>query len=264
MSKPRLCFTLLYGGGKFHLSRNFNLQSVGDFEWLLENYEFESIVRSVDELIILNVERKERDFEEFLKTLNKLLKHCFMPVAIGGGIRSSDDAGLLFNNGADKIILNTSYFENPTLVNSLVEKYGAQSIIASIDFKRDELGCEHVYSNNGTKKIDLTLPEVIQLVKTFGAGEIMLNSINQDGTGMGFDMLSLKTVHNLCDLPIIASGGGDTSEHLMNGLTSGYASAVTSAHLFNFMGDGIQDTRNQLISKSVALCNWNFDNILKS
>lgn len=264
MSKPRLCFTLLYGSGKFHLSRNFNLQSVGNFEWLLENYEFESIVRSVDELIILNVERKERDFEEFIKILNKLLKYCFMPVAIGGGIRSLDDASLLFNNGADKIILNTSYFENPTLVKSIIEKYGAQSIIASIDFKRDEFGSEFVYSNNGTKKIDLKLPEVIELVKNIGAGEIMLNSIKQDGTGMGFDMLSLQAAHSLCDLPIIASGGGDTSEHLMSGLRSGYASAVTSAHLFNFMGDGIQETRNQLISKNVELSSWNFDNILES
>ena len=103
------------------------------------------------------------------------------------------------------------------------------------------------------------MPEAVQLVKDTGAGEIMLNSINQDGTGMGYDISSLKTVYNLCDLPIIASGGGDTSEHLMSGISSGYASAVTSAHLFNFMGDGIQDTRKQLISKNIELCNWNFD-----
>ena len=259
MSRPRLCFTLLYGKGSFHLSRNFNLQSVGNFEWLLENYEFESISRSVDELIILNVEREERNFQEFIKTVNDVVKNCFMPVAVGGGIRSLDDANMLFDNGADKIILNTAYFEDQLLVRELIEKYGAQSIIASIDFKRDESNSEIIYTNNGSTKIDLTLSEVVKKIVEIGAGEILLNSIDRDGTGMGFDMNSLESLFNLCELPIIASGGGDTSDHLIEGLSSGNVSAVTSAHLFNFMGDGIQDTRNQLISNNIDLCKWNFD-----
>jgi cyclase len=259
MSRPRLCFSLLYGSGKFHLSRNFNLQSVGDFNWLLENYEFESISRSVDELIILNVDREERDFQEFIKTVNDVVKNCFMPVAVGGGIRSFEDARMLFDNGADKIVLNTCYFENHMLVEKLIANYGAQSIIASIDFKRDESNCEVVYTNNGSKKIELSLSKAVQKIDKIGAGEILLNSIDRDGTGMGFDINSLENAYNLCDLPIIASGGGDTSEHLIDGLSSGKVSAVTSAHLFNFMGDGIQHTRNQLISSNIDLCNWNFD-----
>ena len=258
MVKPRLCFTLLLSEGKFNLSRNFNLQSVGDFEWLMENYEFDSIARSIDELIILNVGNDEDDYTIFINTLQKVIKHCFMPVAVGGRIRTTDQAKSLFDNGADKIILNNAFFRDSKLVSSLANYYGTQSIIASIDYKRNEIGGAEIFLNGGTENTRHCLSEAIKNAAEIGAGELYLTSIDRDGTGMGFDVDALQVAHDSCDLPIIAAGGADTSDQLLEGLSSGYVSGVSTSHLFNFMGDGLQDARSELMKSGITLSQWNF------
>lgn len=258
MARPRMCFTLLYANTSFNLSRNFNLQAVGDFNWLLDNYEFESIARSIDELFIFNVDRVEKNWPKFSETVRDLVKHCFMPVAVGGGISTFENAEMLFENGADKVVLNSAYFKNPDLVRSLVEHYGAQSIVASIDFKRDDKGETSVYIGNGAESVGLDLTGAISLVAEIGAGEILLNSIDRDGTGMGFDLDALRLAHESCAHPIIAAGGADTYDRLAEGLCSGFVTAVTTAHLFNFMCDGLRDARHQLIIEGVDLSEWDF------
>lgn len=261
MSKPRLCFTLLYADGSFHLSRNFNLQAVGDFEWLMDNYEFNSIVRSIDELIILNVSRSDIDWPDFLGMVRKLARQCFMPVAIGGGISSLDNARHLFENGADKIVLNSAFFYSQGMVSELASQYGSQSIVASLDFKRNEAGIAQVFSGRGKVNTGKNLVDAILRVKAIGAGELYLTSIDRDGTGMGYDLLALQEAHMTCDLPIIAAGGADTTERLIEGMQSGFASGVTTSHLFNFMCDGLQYARKELISSGIPLSNWNFEGI---
>lgn len=261
MAKPRMCFTLLYAEGKFQLSRNFSLQEVGDFEWLFENYEFESISRSVDELFILNVSRETSDWPDFINNVQKVVKHCFMPVAVGGGIRDINQAKSLFENGADKIIMGHSFFENQKLVGNLVDRYGSQSIIASIDFKRQQNEQLDVFIECGSKPTSFKLPEAISIAESIGAGEIYLTSIERDGTGMGFDLQALEVAHKSCDLPIIAAGGADTSSQLGEGILSSFVSAVSSAHLFNFMCDGLRDARSELISSGIPLSQWNFEGI---
>jgi cyclase len=124
MLKSRLIFTLLYNNGNFSVSRNFNLQSVGDLNWLKENYDFESIARSVDELIILNVSRSDENKSQFYKCIEDLSLFSFMPIAVGGRIRSIEDANILFNSGADKLVLNTSYFTAPNFIEKLIKIYG--------------------------------------------------------------------------------------------------------------------------------------------
>ena len=263
MAKPRLCFTLLYSEGKFHLSRNFRLQEVGDFEWLAENYEFESISRSVDELFILNVSRNECDWLNFLENIKKVVKKCFMPVAVGGGIRKIDQARSLFDNGADKIVMGNAFYKNHRLVSQLVKKYGSQSIIASIDFKKTNNNEFNVFLEYGVKPSSLNISQAVKMVENLGAGEIYLTSIERDGTGMGFDLDALKLAYESCDLPIIASGGADTSLQLGEGILSNYVSAVSSAHLFNFMCDGLYEARIELISSGIPLSKWNFKGLDK-
>lgn len=261
MAKPRMCFALLYADGNFHLSRNFNLQEVGDFDWLMENYEFESIVRSIDELLMLNVGRNEVDWHGFLENIQRVVKHCFMPVSVGGGIRSSHQARLLFENGADKVVLNSPIFTDPGLVMELAGLYGSQSIVASLDFKRNDTGVAEIYIDGGRKNTGVELGKAVLAAANVGAGEIYLTSIERDGTGMGYDIPALEIAHAACDLPIIAAGGADTSDRLAEGILSGFASAVSTAHLFNFMCDGLQDARRQLITDGIPLSHWNFEGI---
>ena len=258
MAKPRMCFALLYADGNFHLSRNFNLQEVGDFDWLIENYEFESIARSIDELLILNVGRKELDWPEFLENVQKVVKHCFMPVAVGGGIRNTEQARLLFENGADKVVLNAAFFSDPQLVTTLARLYGSQSIVASLDFRRNGAGEANVFIDGGRENTGVFLAEAVSEAANAGAGEIYLTSIDRDGTGMGYDLAALETAWKSCELPIIAAGGADTYDRLAEGIRSGFISGVSTAHLFNFMCDGLSDARQQLIAEGLHLSRWDF------
>ena len=261
MVKARMCFSLLYADGNFHLSRNFKLQEVGNFDWLMENYEFESIARSVDELLILNVGRGELDWCEFLKNVKKVVKHCFMPVAVGGGIRKRDQARLLFESGADKLVLNSAFFKDPQLVTSLAGVYGTQSIVASLDFRRNGGGEAEIFIDGGRECTKIQLAEAVSAAACAGAGEIYLTSIDRDGTGMGYDLASLETAFKSCALPIIASGGADTPDQLADGILSGYASGVSTAHLFNFMGNGLKDARNEIVKKTIILPRWDFKDL---
>lgn len=261
MAKPRMCFALLYADGNFHLSRNFNLQEVGSFDWLMENYEFESIARSIDELLILNVGKGVLDWSVFLKSVQKVVKHCFMPVAVGGGIRSMEQARLLFENGADKIVLNYALFTDSQLVSDLACLYGSQSIIASLDFKRNDAGVAEIFIDAGRENTGVVLSDAVANAARIGAGEIYLTSIERDGTGMGYDLPALEAAFKSCDLPIIAAGGADTSDRLAEGIRSGFASAVSTAHLFNFMCDGLHDAREELIGEGIPLSHWNFEDL---
>jgi cyclase len=261
MAKPRMCFTLLYADGNFCLSRNFNLQAVGDYAWLMENYEFESIARSIDELIILNVSRSPHSWEQFVQTVRMIVELCFMPVSVGGGIRTGTQARVLFENGADKIVLNSAFFTDTKFVESLARSYGSQSIVSSLDFRRNNSGEAEIFIECGRLNTGVLLSDAISLVSSSGAGEIYLNSIDRDGTGMGFDLAALEVAFRACDLPIIAAGGAETSDRLAEGILSGFTSGVATAHLFNFMCDGLGDAREKLIAQGIPLSQWNFEDL---
>lgn len=262
MVKPRLCFTLLYADGYFHVSRNFDLQLVGNLDWLVENYEFDSIARAIDELIILNVSRGTVNWEDFIATIQNIARHCFMPIAVGGGVRTREEADRLFANGADKVVLNSAFVNNPALVSYLVSKYGAQSIVASLDFKRLSGGTAHIFIENGAKKTELDLPKALARVMELGAGEIYLTSMDRDGTGQGYDLEAIELAYKSCNLPLIVAGGADTYDRLAEGIKSGYVSAVSTSHLFNFMCDGLKDTRESLILEGIGLSEWDFEELV--
>ena len=136
MLKKRLIFTLLHDSGNFMLSRNFRLQKVGDLNWLKRNYDFQKISFYIDELIILDVSRKDRSIEKFCEILKEISYGCFVPISSGGGIRSMNDAKKILRSGADKIILNTTLFEDFKLVKELSREFGQQCIVGSLDIKK--------------------------------------------------------------------------------------------------------------------------------
>ena len=136
MLRKRLIFTLIFNNGSFVQSRNFRLQKVGDIGWLEKNYKFKNLASSLDELIILNASRESKGTLDFAEILSRLVEDVFIPICAGGGVRCMADAEVLFENGADKIILNTIIYENKDLVTNLIKKYGSQSIVASVDYKK--------------------------------------------------------------------------------------------------------------------------------
>lgn len=252
MLRKRIIFSLIYSDGFFNQSRNFRLQKVGNEKWLEHNYHFSKIAHSLDELILIDASKSKKDIIKFSKTITKIVENVFIPICAGGGIRSIADAELLFNSGADKIILNSSLFENPNLVSELVKIYGSQSIVASIDYKTKG----DIFINDGSKEIKMSLHSYIEYVQTLGIGEIYLNSIDKDGTGFGYDFDTINKVINGINVPLIIAGGAGNESHLLEALKLEKVNAVATANLFNFMGNGLPLARNMLISNNINLANW--------
>lgn len=255
MLKHRLLFTLLSSNGTFMLSRNFRLQSVGDLKWLKDRYDFNAIAFSIDELVVLNVERGSKNINVFCQNLLDLTKNCFIPIAAGGGIDNIDVAYRLFNSGADKLVINSILFKNPELVGELVTTFGGQSIIASLDYKTSD-NENVVYIENGQISTGLRLEEAVKRVVALGVGEIYVTSIERDGTGQGFDLATLKRITELSPIPIIASGGVGRFDQLVMGIENAGVQAVSTANLFNFMADGLIEARSFMKEKGIALAEW--------
>lgn len=256
MLKKRLIFTLLYSSGHFMLSRNFRLQKVGDFNWLQRNYDFSHIAYSIDELVVLNVDRDGAYQKEFRDVLKMLAKGCFAPIAAGGGVRTIEDARALLRSGADKIVLNTPLYESPELIRALAAEFGQQCIVGSVDVKRSERGGYAVFSGCGAIELEGTLQEWIDRISAEAVGEIYLNSIDRDGTGQGYDFGILDFLSREIPIPIIFAGGVGNASHLAAGLADARVDAVATANLFNFVGDGLKQARRALIDGGVNLPLW--------
>jgi cyclase len=255
MLRKRLIFTLIYADGYFHQSRNFRLQRVGNLSWLEKNYKFQQIAFSLDEIIILNASKKNKDVSMFAQTVGDLVKNVFIPVAAGGGIQTLDDAKRLFDHGADKIVLNSAFNNDPGFIEALVKKYGGQSIVAAVDCKKGAEEYE-VFIQDGEQKLELSLIEHLERIEALGAGEVYLNSIDRDGTGFGYDDDLIASVQNDIKLPLIIAGGAGNDVHLKQGLCHEQCSAVATANLFNFIGNGLPNARKKLIEEGFNLANW--------
>jgi len=255
MVKKRLIFTLLYNDGMYCLSRNFKLQKVGDLQWIIDNYEFDRIADAIDELIILNVSEDKRYDDKFRTSVMKLSSYCFIPLSIGGGIRSVDDAYAALDFGADKIVVNSLLANDQDVVREIVSIFGSQFVVGSIDYRKSERG-QTVYIGDGKVNTEIGLLEYISKVKSLGVGELYVNSIDKDGTGQGFDVDLLDAVSKSCTTPVIAAGGAGKPEHFYDVLKRDNISAGATANLFNFMADGFIDVRNYLKSERINLANF--------
>lgn len=256
MPLKRLIFTLLYFDGNFALSRNFRLQRVGDLRWLQNNYRFSQIAHAIDELVVLDVSRGPRDFAKFCSVLESISNHCFMPIAAGGGVADLEHAKLLLRSGADKVVLNTSLFLAPALVASIAQRFGQQCIIGSVDVKRNpdqSLAC-HIENGQTPRPVaaSLDLEDIIALP----IGELYLNSMDRDGTGQGYDLNLLDQLPLNVPKPVILAGGAGNVHHLAAGLQDPRVDAVASAHLFNFVNDGLMSARKGLLAADLPLARW--------
>lgn len=256
MLKKRLIFILLYNNGQFMLSRNFRLQKVGDLHWLQTNYNFSHISFSIDELIVLDVTRGEKKPDEFCATLKQLTKGCFVPIAAGGGVRTIEAARKLLRSGADKVVVNSTLYENNGFIGHLASEFGQQCVVAAMDVKAGPDGIYQIWSECGSQCLEGTAAEWIEQVTQDNVGELYLNSMDRDGTGQGYDLRLLDLLPANMPKPVILAGGVGNATHLAAGLADPRVDAVATAHLFNFVGNGLKKARQALISGGVDLPLW--------
>jgi len=258
MLKKRVIFSLLYDNGSFMLSRNFRLQKIGNLKWLQKNYNFSHISFSIDELLILDVTRGERDIEKFSQHVQSLTEECFVPIAAGGGIRTLECARKLLHSGADKVVLNTIVATNPELITEIAKEFGRQSIIVSVDVKVEN-NTLSVWTENGSVEQKEELTAWLAKINDLPVGELYVNSIDRDGTGQGYKQELLINLPEKMRIPVIIAGGAGKFEHLSEGLNEQSIDAVATAHLLNFVGDGLEKSRQLLLEKGFDLAKWDIN-----
>ncbi len=188
-----------------------------------------------DELIFLNIDKNERSIKPLLEVLEEVSKVCFMPLALGGGIKNLEDIKTLFRSGADKIIINSIIYENYSLITKASDLFGKQSIVVSIDVKKDNKSGKYLlFSECGQKIENISLSNHIKKCQISGAGEIFINSIDNDGQMKGYDIDLIKQVVKSCNLPIIACGGAGNFNHMKDAFQETNISALACGSLFNF------------------------------
>ena len=237
------------------LSRNFRLQKVGDLRWLKENYDFSRIAFSIDELIILVVSRGDRDEEKFREHVRSLSGECFIPIAAGGGIRNIEQAQKLLYSGADKIVVNSLLAKDKDAITNIASKFGQQCLVASVDIKKTGNGFR-CFVENGSTMLNTSLSEYLEDIMLLPIGELYLNSMDRDGTGQGYDYDLLDSLPIPMHIPIILAGGAGKDIHLIEGLNDSRVDAVGTAHLFNFVGDGLINARNSLYKIKMNVAKW--------
>lgn len=206
---------------------------------------------SVDEIVMLDVSRAgQGNKENFLKTVTSFAKNCFVPLSVGGGVRSLEDVKTLMESGADKVVVNTGAINRPELITEIANTYGAQCAVVSIDTKKvDEE--YHVFSDFGKKDTAMAVPDWIKKAEEFGAGEFMLTSIDRDGSLFGYDNQLCAQACNAATVPVLICGGAGNWNHFVQGYENG-ADAVCTANIYHF-------TESSIASAKKTLQNAGFD-----
>lgn len=193
--------------------------------------------KMVDELVLLDIEATEKGRVDF-DWIEDIVSEAFMPVAYGGGINSLDQCAELFRRGVEKIIVNTAACEQPQLIAEASERFGAQSVVVSIDAKQNLWKRSKVYIKGGKKETKFSPVELAQKVEALGAGEIMLTSIDREGTFAGYDINLLQAVSSAVGIPVIANGGAGNIKDFEQAVTQGKCSAVAAGSMFVFAAKG--------------------------
>ena len=191
--------------------------------------------KEVDELIFLDINATANNTKPSLKVISEIASECFMPICYGGGIKSTDHIKEIFNAGVEKVAINTSAIENPSLIDDAVRLFGSQSIVVSMDVKKNLFGKQQLYKLGGRKKTKLDPVEFATEMEKRGAGEILLNSIDKDGTYLGYDIKLIKSISEALKIPVIACGGASKVEDFVEAVKNG-ASAVAAGSMFVFHG----------------------------
>ena len=206
-----------------------------------------------DELCFLDITASSDDRETLFEVVKKTAENCFIPLTVGGGVRSLDDISRLLHYGADKVSINTAAVENIDLVGKASKKYGSSTIVIAVDAKKTGDHKWSIFTHGGRKPTEIDAIKYCEEVANLGAGEILLTSMDRDGTKMGFDNDLLSNVTSTVDIPVIASGGVGTLEHFVDGVIVGGANALLAASIFHFGEYSINDVKRYLAEQNIAV-----------
>jgi len=208
-------------------------------------------LREVDELVFLDIIATEEHRSPDIDLVDEFADECFMPLTVGGGVRTIEDFRNLLKVGADKVSINTAAVENPELISLVASKFGSQCVVISIDVKRSLRGEYEVYTHSGKIPTGKNPAVWAKEVEQLGAGEILLTSIDRDGTMSGYDIELIQRISKQVTIPVIASGGAGNYEHMASAFTEGNASAVAAASIFHFTQQTPLEAKFYLKSKGL-------------
>ena len=206
-----------------------------------------------DEICFLDITASSDKRDILLDTVKKTAECCFVPLTVGGGVRSIQDIRKLLLAGADKVSINTAAIKNPELIKESSNKFGSQCIVVAIDAKKTAENKWTVFTHGGREATELDAVEFAKLAEKNGAGEILLTSMDRDGTKEGYDIELTKKISSSLNIPVIASGGVGNLEHLKDGILDGGASAVLAASIFHFGEYSIQEAKEYLKKENVPV-----------
>ncbi|MAD13384.1 MAG: imidazole glycerol phosphate synthase subunit HisF [Pelagibacteraceae bacterium] len=206
-----------------------------------------------DEICFLDITASSDKRDILLDTVKKTAECCFVPLTVGGGVRSIHDIRKLLLAGADKVSINTAAIKNPDLIKESSNKFGSQCIVVAIDAKKTKNNTWEVFTHGGRQPTQLNALDFAKLAEENGAGEILLTSMDRDGTKEGYDIELTKTISSSLNIPVIASGGVGTLKHLKDGIVEGGSSAVLAASIFHFGEYSIQEAKEYLKKENVPV-----------
>jgi len=205
-----------------------------------------------DEICFLDITASNENRDTIYEVVERTSKKCFVPLTVGGGIRSIDDINKLLNSGADKVSINTAAVNNPKLVDESSKKFGSQCIVIAIDAKKKDDKWK-VFTHGGRNETDIDVIEYAKQMEDSGAGELLVTSMDRDGTQIGYDIDLMKNISSKVNIPLIASGGVGNLDHLVEGIKLGKANAVLAASIFHYGKHSVLEAKQYLESKGIPV-----------
>ena len=226
-----------------------NIRDAGDPVEIARRYD----EQGADEITFLDITASSDDRDIILHVVEQVAEQVFIPLTVGGGVRVVEDVRRLLNSGADKVSMNTAAVNNPQLVHDASSKVGSQCIVVAIDAKQTAPGKWEVFTHGGRNNTGLDAIEWARKVESLGAGEILLTSMDRDGTKSGFDLALTRAVSDAVRIPVIASGGVGTLEHLAEGVSEGRADAVLAASIFHFGQHTVREAKELMRARGIEV-----------
>jgi len=250
MLKARLIPCLDVKDGRVVKGVNFvDLRDAGDPVEIAKAYD----AAGADELCFLDITATHENRGIILDVVSRTAEACFMPLTVGGGVRKLDDIRNLLLAGADKVSINSAAVADRDFVRQAAEKFGSQCVVVAIDAKQVAPGRWEIFTHGGRKPTGIDAVDFARDVVARGAGEILLTSMDRDGTGQGFDLVLTRAIADAVPVPVIASGGVGTLDHLVAGIRDGHAAAVLAASIFHFGTHSIAEAKRHLSSSGIPM-----------